>query len=663
MNGTARAGALLTVALALGVWLWTRTRVEPVVSPPDEPMSSAVPSLVTEPSAIEPGALDELRRALPTVRAGALAGLVVDAASHRPLPEVQVEVAPDLERPVFATIATTGNDGQFVVAADAWRDPCTLRLGTDGYRTLTLDYSGDGNVGVIELAKGPVLRVRVVRAADGTPVPAIPVDIGPSTGSRLMWIATATTDADGVAIFARTPDDGVRVQARTAGGDVSVVLPAALVPEPVTILVPEPREVKVTVVDAPSRAPLPHARLLRPGGTSHTCDEAGTCIVPVLTATHAILRLDAPGYFAADTPIDPRATAMVIEARPTCTLRGRVASDVRVTIERTAATGAGVPTRLSPGSLEADGSFAWHDVPCESHLALRCLVNGAVAASTAVRTPGAGETALVPPIRIEALARVRVRVEGAGPGPVGIILSVHDAQRTEVASHRGVMSGHAEHTLSVPAGRLRLAVMQRDGGFARTELDVPPEADLPVTLRLETGTDAVGTLILLGSAAPPHCEIWCIPLENGLPSRHAWTDAAGRFVLRSLPAGRYQVSVRPTHFSPPGYAYESASHQLAPGDRAFEMTVPRLAAAIRGRITGTPEDASRQAIVHAVDRAGRRHPGTLHQDFAFTIAVPASGPFRVEAVTLHVPGNRGRRWTASLDDVAAGAEVSIAARW
>ena len=653
-------GTCLLVGGAVLIWFWSPTRgtaPDPVPSPQTatpapKPEAQPTPQLTPEP----------IRTKLPAARPGELAGLVVDADSNRPLPEVEIEVANVVEKPLFAPGTTSDSGGAFALEAERWRDPCTLRFAHDGYRTLTLDYGGDGNVGRVALTKAAPLRLQVVDARDGSPVPATPVDIRPSTGSRLMWLATETTDADGRVTFVRSPDDGTRVRVRTTSGELSVVLPKALSPEPITIQVPSPREVRVTVIDAQTRAPLPRAGLQRPDGASLTCDDAGVCVVPVLNASTTVVRVDAPGYFAADTMIDARATALVIEARPTCTIRGRIDSSLQVVVERTAGTGPGFATRLPPGSIASDGNFVWTDVPAHSHLAVSCLVDGAVAASTSLRTPGAGETADLPPIRVAPLARVRVRVEGAQVGPVVLSLSVRDARRSQLASHRATISPLAEHALAVPAGQLRLAAMQRDGGSARTQLDVPPEADLAVTLRLEAAPDVAGTLRLVGASASPQCEIWCLPLDDGLPSRHAWTDAAGRFVLRSLPAGRYQVQARPTLLSPPGYAYESASRELGPGERALELTIPRLAGEIRGRVIGVPEGPSPQALVRAVDRDGRHHPGVLDPSLRFTIAVPAEGPFRVEALSMHVPGSRGQHWTATQEGVAAGADVALQAQ-
>ncbi len=214
--------------------------------------------------------------------------------------------------------------------------------------------------------------------------------------------------------------------------------------------------------------------------------------------------------------------------------------------------------------------------------------------------------------------------------------------------------------LTIPDGNLLLAARQADGGSARTELEVPPRGDLRVVLRLEPGIDVAGALRLDGGTAAPACEISCQPLEPGLPARTVWTDADGRFVLRSLPPGRYQVSVRASHCSPPGYAYDSATRQLGPGERAFELSVPRLGGEIVGRITGVPTERTANGIVHAIDRDGRRHPGQLEPDLRFTIPVPARGMFRIEAVSLLVPGG-GKRWTASLDEVAPGADVSLPA--
>ncbi len=660
IRATLFAAVVLIVAWAVALVSW-QSLVSSQSHASDTNPSAGSPIRAPIP-AHEEGSSVPGRSPLPRRGSGELTGRVVESGTKRALSDVDVETTLDVEQIPFTCRTRSVGDGGFVLEAAHWQDPCSLRFARDGYRTLTIHYSGDGNVGEVSLTPSPSLQVMVLHAQDATPVPDVPVDIGPSTPNRLTWTSTQITNDDGVAVFSRPPDGGSRVRVRANAGACTVTLPSALPDRQVIVHLPSPRNVEVSIVDVQTRSPVQHAVLRRPSLPDLTSDDAGRCLVPVLAAEPTVVTLAAPGYFAARTLLDGGAGAIVIEARPTCTVRGRVDASEAVTLERTVAVGRSIATQLPALHIPPNASFEWSDIPAHGHLAVRCLIGDAVVATASTQTPEPGGIVDLAPIRPEAVARVRVRIVGSTPGPVGLSLSVRDARQAQLASLSVTMSPLREQTLTIPSGQLRLTAMNSAGGFARIETQLAPRAEIALSLHLAPSPDVPGRLRLLDADAPPLCEISCLPLEDGLPTRYAWPDAAGRFVLHGVPAGYYRVAVRPTHLSPSGYAYDSASRELQPGDTVLELTVARLGAQIRGRITGVPPDSSPPALVRAVDRDGRVYGGGIEPDHRFSILVPKHGPFRIEALTLHVPGSRGRHWIATREDVEPGATIELTAR-
>ncbi|MBL9086848.1 MAG: hypothetical protein JNM10_06865 [Planctomycetia bacterium] len=225
-------------------------------------------------TAVEDGAVDP-DDVGPAVR---VRGRVVDGA-RRPVGDAAVRVEVSGVGPV---VVRTGGDGRFDAAVKEG-GPAPLRIavaaesgGRVAARTVPTPIRGERrfDVGDLVLAAGVRVAVRVVDA--GRPVGGASVhlavanprdvrrfDAGTMSGRPRFvgWVAHATTDAEGLAVFPSVPAGDVAVLARADGprrgrveaaadGDVALEVPLA-----------RARDVRVTVIDAATRAPLAGVRL------------------------------------------------------------------------------------------------------------------------------------------------------------------------------------------------------------------------------------------------------------------------------------------------------------------------------------------------------------------------------------------------------------------
>lgn len=205
-------------------------------------------------------------------------GRVVDD-TRRPVGDAAVRVEVSGVGPVEVR---SGGDGRFDAEVKDG-GPAPLRIavaaesgGRVAARTLPTPIRGERrfDVGDLVLAAGVRVAVRVVDA--GRPVGGASVHLAVASprdvrrfdaGGRygrpkfVGWVAHATTDAEGLAVFPSVPAGDVAVLARADGPRRGRVEAAADGDVAVEVPLSRARDVRVTVLDAATRAPLAGVRL------------------------------------------------------------------------------------------------------------------------------------------------------------------------------------------------------------------------------------------------------------------------------------------------------------------------------------------------------------------------------------------------------------------
>ncbi|MFO0933221.1 MAG: hypothetical protein U1E39_11000 [Planctomycetota bacterium] len=211
-------------------------------------------------------------------RAVRVRGRVVDE-TRRPVGDAAVRVEVSGVGPVEVR---SGGDGRFDAEVKDG-GPAPLRIavaaesgGRVAARTLPTPIRGERrfDVGDLVLAAGVRVAVRVVDA--GRPVGGASVhlavanprdvrrfDAGTTSGRPKFvgWVAHATTDAEGLAVFPSVPAGDVAVLARADGPRRGRVEAAADGDVALEVPLSRARDVRVTVIDAATRAPLAGVRL------------------------------------------------------------------------------------------------------------------------------------------------------------------------------------------------------------------------------------------------------------------------------------------------------------------------------------------------------------------------------------------------------------------
>ncbi len=401
-------------------------------------------------------------------------------------------------------------------------------------------------------------------------------------------ILRARADADGVARLGIAPRSDLLVLARGEGGVPSgrVFLGLQAVPVEVLVRLP-PATVVEGRVTGPDGSPAAGVEVLAwrmvdrtPVGSSRTDAEGGFRLGPVPAETLLVAARRDGGPFAAVAPVDAEAWPHAdLALAPEALVEGKVTDSASMR----PLAGAEVCVRVSLGPL---GRLARARTGDDGVFRVRAPV-GAVVSLDSVRGPEAGAPVLpvpigpgaipavtVPadrePLRFEVPVQRAARVEGrtllAGGLPVPRTLVI--AYGTDAVT--GFVGVPVAAALSdarggfaldgLPPGRVFLlataaTAVPRIGGPLSREFLVRclvDRGDSPACLALAPGERGVLDLLLepaatvSGRVLDPEgrpARAWIdVARESGaLVTRHAWTDAEGRFTLRTVPPGKQVV--------------------------------------------------------------------------------------------------------------------------
>ncbi len=563
----------------------------------------------------------------PTGETCSLFGVVRDAA-NTPVVGARVVVAPlggfvSSGEPLGEGV--TGPDGGFRfegVAADGarrFRVTCTHPRYHGAVAVAEPDVSCDLTIGLGGAVRGRVLDKRTGKPIDGATVRLY---------GRGAPEATATTGPDGGFYLERLKPgllaSSVRV-GREHHGTGAVTVEAG-VESAVEFSIARRPAFHGIVRDAVTGAPIPTARI------DHWA--RGEVITPVdadgrFTIESGLRgwgRAVAKGYVSKRLdPAEDRGTRerpCVVELDPGAIVTGTVVD----------AGGASLPEKLRvvarPDGLDGpvfggrrgvvvreDGTFSLDGVAAGRALRVYAVWHMRKVGESDAFTVAAGDTrevrVTIPPTaslvgRVTdpdgvPVAQAAVRIRASVPLPVAT------AQTAQDGTYR---------LERVPTGSMTLIVQA--SGFApveRTQVVDAPRVITGVDVRLSRGVSIAGRIEDdLGAPVPKiHVRASRVGADPGLGLGHAQTDAAGRFTIDNLAAGRYRVRC----FSDRHHTASSRPTFARAGTDGVVLRLVRNSGAIRGvvhhRVTGHPIGQFRIAVVGAAggpaktfsDRQGR----------------------------------------------------------
>lgn len=618
----------------------------------------------------------ELRRELTIAAARVLSGRVVDAETKAPVGGAQVGIHWTFDLPV-----TTREDGTFDLPGWSGAHGADLHVRADGYATTMKDTGTAAHVEV-ELARGWTATGRVI-GADGQPVAQAQVSLigvaDDDTGGGISH-EYAVTDARGQ--FRVT---GLRVGVRhvivvLARGHARVRREA---PESVVttagevdlgdVAMPEPRRVEGVVVAGADR---PQRRTVVILSGPLTGDELGSFYgrsVVVATDDLGRFRFDDVGPGSYDIKVRPAHGQEIvkrIDVRPDADLLGvrieRPATrDVTVTV--TDPEGAPLPgvwigftdsqNRQIQGRADATG-VARVELPANAEM------------TWSVYPPfEGGRTFVQPPwkrvpddatdlrVALEAAAFVTGRLltpEGTGVASASVRLVDADGRESWFDT-----DGSGAFRAIVPA-RNRLALVfegtvhpkgtAADSGLSARVDDIAPGADVTVRCT-RVALDRSLTVVVVSPRGEPVEQAWVsLHSRSGSYPRgpYAQADAAGRVVLRDLPAREMSliVTVHSSEFVEPVRA------QVTPDGQ--EM---RVVCRTASRTAGVLVDAAGTAVRGGMVRAERRGEFVAYAQVAgdgrFVLLLPESD---TAPIRLVVDRDNDGTPEASRDDVVPGTQ-------
>lgn len=548
------------------------------------------------------------RRRIRPVRSALLAPLLLAAALSAQRGTVQGRVVDPQGEPLGGATVTGGAaeavadaGGRFALTVTDLAS-ARLELRRSGYATAQVDVAGRTALGAIGLPPGAPLAGRVVDEA-GEPLAGIEVAavdqvaelplLGGAVDRRVRYLATTRTGADGRFVIPDGLAAGARVVARLGAGIESGSGPVGA-GVPVELVAPRVRNVTGRVVDA--------------GG-----DGVGGALVTVVAGGRRVtwVEADVAGRFEIAAPEG-------------------AAHEVHAVVLRAAARVAATPVVLPPrGDVTAVrlevGGVDWPVLRLQTTDELAVFTVGAVFRDAAAPREWTG------PLAAMLTDRVWIARDGVLEIPF------------------------------VPEGTPFLAEVRAPGkGRTRIEGRAESGSELRVELPAETvvrgrvvdavhGAPVAGAEVAVDRASPVDATAHHAQLDAH-PPIEAITDDAGRFELRELSAGRWDVFVRL------GSGHPVARSQLLL--RAGELVegievVLDLGGTVRGTVAGGEAGWQVQAVPIDGDLPLAPVVAVLGEDGTFRLDHVARGAVRLELV-VPPPPRLGAGAPIPLDTVVVG---------
>jgi Carboxypeptidase regulatory-like domain len=560
------------------------------------------------------------------------------------------EGAPDGAARPLATVRP-GKDGRFQIEASAG-EPLRLRVEAEGYAPAERRIGGDPRLPPLRLRPAEDLELALA-GPDGKPLAGLPVQLHPDgsaprpeTGGWRTPVQRAVSGPDGsvrfrraagepVALFVAAPRLLGSLRQLAAGPSQRLVLPPG---RPVTLVVTDPRG-----------KPAPGARVLLPDGSEIGRTGATGRLEVAAPAEDLVLTVTAGAGLEAEIALSP-ATGPTLDValQPALEVSGRVvdlASGQPI-------AGAHLEARCRAVTRSAaDGGFQLAVPRTQDALFVRAA-GYLPDVLTLEELAAQGQTPVTFALRPAAALAVRV-VDEAG-APVGGAQVT--AQPSVIGANGARGAGGFVSPVKVtsgPDGRARLTTAagtdfevtaeHDDFATARGTASTPKADELPagsagsdheLRLVLARGATAAGRLTtdrdepLAGGtvALRPDPGGRRMISQRGKPHREAAAGPDGRFELRHLAPGRYQLTARA-----PGRVPAHQSIEVVAGTPRTDLGDVPLApgAALEGRVLDERDRPVPGAAVFLMGEPGERQHVMTEADGAFRLADLEPGRVRV----------------------------------
>ena len=684
----------------------------------DAPERTAEKEALREPL-VAPAALDARPAALVPDRERDLFGVVLDP-DGRPVPGASVTAwrdesrgysIPDaaLARRLDPRHTSTDERGEFLLELPPG-EPHEMEVRDHGALFAPARY-GDRYAGervVVTLSAGAEVHGRVLRAADGSPVPDAELRFLSRWNEILgAEFARATSDAQGRFLVGGLPPGKLWIEAlppRAAQAHVEVELRAGERLER-DLRVEDGDVVHGVVLDAWTDLPIAGASVsaswnfTRPSST----DARGEFELPGLCTDCAQVHVRAPGYEVqwryARSLQGPLLPPLEFRLAPALAVRGRVFDERGAPLEDVyAAVGAGFGNRMlknadigwTSARSGADGAFAIDGVRRAGTYVLYLRKAGyatttydlpaplpeqeAIEAGPVVLAPGlllrgevvddAGRPRADWPVDLWGWNADRSRMSATGTDELDPYVAARHARTDDLGRFGFGELAPGEYVLAAKHP-------QQAAGTERSVTLVAGREPESVSLVVPGGLSIAGRVLDPQGRALGGFEITLrpdlvVPDEHAERNQYGRVDSDGRFRFDGLVPGSYRVALTPNRVRPEDaeqrlFVFTDVTGVAAGSDDV--VLRPKLAGFIRGRVLGADGDPRKSVIVWAADASGKRLQDALTDGagrFELRVAsdetfdLTAEPPIPSERYIVGIEGNPDPATHARLAGVAAG---------